>query len=290
MVLKKIVLLGDSSVGKTSLIRRFVFDKFEDSYISTIGCKVTKKNLIIHKGDKEIELSLMIWDVLGRAGYAAVQTRSFVGVHGAFLVADLTRKETLSSLERYWIPLLFSVVDNVPLVFACNKSDLADDYEFEPVEMRTIASRYNIGIKDSLPKDLKTSYSTSAKTGENVEKTFESLGNLVLSEKALKDPVRELYESLVAEGIYDHGDKTTLVGATDAIIVDFCQGFEDDRVAMTLLRQELYRAGIDIRSPSKEGLLKAVEYLAEAESEYKDEKTVIGNKKRRLDWVKGVRD
>ena len=59
---------------------------------------------------------------------------------------------------------------------------------------------------------------------------------------------------------------------------------------MTLLRQELYRAGIDIRSPSKEGLLKAVEYLAEAESEYKDEKTVIGNKKRRLDWVKGVRD
>lgn len=290
MVLKKIVLLGDSAVGKTSLIRRYVFDQFEDSYITTIGTKVTKKELKIHKDDKEIELSLMIWDVLGRAGYTATHARSFTGVHGAFLVADLTRKETLYSLERYWIPLLLSVVENVPIVFACNKSDLSNEIAFSQEWMKVIASKYNIGIEGALPPTLKTSYCTSAKTGENVEKVFESLGHLVLVGKVPKDPVKELCESLVAQGIYRQADKTTLIGATDAIIVDFCEGFDDDRVAMTLLRQELYRAGLDIRSPSKEGLLKAIEYLAEAESEFKDEKTVMNNKKRRLVWARNARD
>jgi small GTP-binding protein len=290
MVIKKIVLLGDSGVGKTSLIRRFVFDKFEDSYITTIGCKVTKKDLVINKGEKDVNISLMIWDVLGRAGYTAVHTRSFVGVHGAFLVADLTRKETLNSLERYWIPLLFSVCENVPLAFACNKSDLVNEYAFEPEEMVAMASRYNIGIEDSLSSNLKSCYSTSAKTGENVETIFESLGHLVLHEKVPKDPVREVFETLVADGIYRHTDRTTMLGATDAIIVDFCEGFEDDRMAMSLLRQELSRASMDIRNPSKEGLLKAVEYLAEAESEFKDQDVVINNKERRLGWVRKARE
>ncbi len=288
MVLKKIVLLGDSAVGKTSLIRRFVFDQFEDTYITTIGTKVTKKELILPKGDKEIDLSLMIWDVLGRAGYTAIHSRALVGVHGAFLVADLTRKETLSSLERYWIPLLLNVVEGVPVVFACNKSDLKDQYAFQPDDMEALISKYNIGLEDTLPQNLKLCYSTSAKTGENVEHIFESLGHMVLSEKSPKDPVKELYESLVAEGVYRNTDKTTLIGATDAIIVDFCQGFEDDRLAMTLLRQELYRAGIDIRSPSKEGLLKAVEYLAEAEAEFKEDKTVMSNRERRMEWARNT--
>lgn len=290
MVLKKIVLLGDSAVGKTSLIRRFVFDQFEDSYITTIGTKVTKKNLKIRKDNKNIELSLMIWDVLGRAGYTSTHARAFTGVHGAFLVADLTRKDTLFSLERYWIPLLFNVVENVPMVFACNKSDLEKKIEFEPEEMKIIASRYIVGIEGSLPTNLETSYCTSAKTGDNVEHVFESLGHLILTEKNPKDPIKELCEKLVAEGIHRQADKNTLIGATDAIIVDFCEGFTDDRLAMNLLRQEFYRAGIDIRSPSKEGLLKAIEYLAEAESEYKDDLTVMSNKEKRLAWARNVKE
>ncbi|UCE37587.1 MAG: GTP-binding protein [Thermoplasmata archaeon] len=289
MVLKKIVLLGDSAVGKTSMIRRFVFDKFEDSYISTIGTKVSKKSLTIPKGDLEVDLNLMIWDVLGRAGYTALHSRTFSGVHGAFLVADLTRRETLDSLERYWIPVLFNVVNNVPLVFACNKKDLEGEYAFQPEEMEKIASKYNVGVENDLPLNLKTTYSTSAKTGDNVENIFQSLGYMVLSEKKPKDPIAELYENLVAQGIYRHTDRGTLIGATDAIIVDFCEGFEDDRLAMTLLRQELLRAGLDVRSPSKVGLLKAIEYLAEAESEFKEEEIVMTNKERRREWARGTK-
>ncbi len=288
-VKKKVVVLGDSAVGKTSLIRRYVLDLFEDSYIATIGSKVTRKDLMIPTPDRTIDLTLMIWDLLGREGYAAFHSRTFAGVHGALLVADQTRKETLSSLERYWIPSLFKVVETVPLVFVCSKSDLVQDTAIGLKDMQEVASRYNVGIEQALSPPLETSYSTSAKTGENVERAFESLGHLVLSDGSLEDPVKELYESLVAMGISRAADKATLIGALDAIIVDFCERFEDDRLAMALLRQEIIRAGIDVRRPSKEGILKAVDYLAEAESEFWDEKTVLRNKVKRLSWARAAR-
>lgn len=287
---KKIVLLGDSAVGKTSLIRRYVFDKFNDTYISTIGSKVTRKEIRISKDDRDVDLNLMIWDILGREGYQAVHARTFAGVHGAILVADLTRSDTLNTLERYWIPLLFKVVGYVPLVFACNKSDLINETAFSQEDMQEIASRYNAKIADSLPEGCSASYSTSAKVGDNVENLFESLGHLMLSGEIPSDPIKELYESLVAMGVERQTDKATAIGALDAIIVDFCEGFEDDRVAMSMLRQEITRAGIDIRSPSKVGLLMVVEYLAEAESEYKDAKEVTDNKDRRMQLARSVEE
>ncbi len=277
---KKIVLLGDSAVGKTSLIRRYVFDQFEDSYISTIGSKVTMKDIRIETPIKKVDLTLMIWDIIGREGYHALHARTFVGVHGAILVADLTRKDTLGSLERYWIPSLYKVADDVPLVFACNKSDLVRDHEFELKDLEDVASKYTIGYDEILPTEIEPTYSTSAKDGGNVETLFKSLGHLVASEKGMKDPVKELYEGVVATGITRTSDKTTPVGALDAIIVDFCRGFEDSRMSMLVLRQEITRAGIDINNPARDGVIKAVEFLAEADSEFKDEKKVRSNLKR----------
>ncbi|MCK4443327.1 MAG: GTP-binding protein [Thermoplasmata archaeon] len=285
---KKIVLLGDSAVGKTSLIRRYVFNQFEDSYISTVGMKAAMKELTIPGDDEDVDLTLMIWDLIGREGYHAIHARSFVGVHGAILVSDLTRRETLYSLERYWIPSLFKIVDRVPLVFTCNKSDLKGKYEFEPEDLVKVASRYSGEPEASLPKSLETSYSTSAKDGSNVERAFESIGHLLLSGEQQPDPVKELYESLIATGIHRTSEKTTAMGALDAIIVDFCEGFEDTRLVMPILRQETARAGIDIRCPSKEGILKLVEYLAEAETEFMDEKTVKENLNKRLEWANGI--
>ncbi|UCG70639.1 MAG: GTP-binding protein [Thermoplasmata archaeon] len=285
---KKIVLLGDSAVGKTSLIRRYVFDQFEDSYISTIGTKATMKEMKIPQEDEEIKITLMIWDLLGREGYHALHARSFVGVNGAILVADLTRKETLNSLERYWIPSLFKVVENVPLIFVSNKSDLVKNFEFEPEDMEVVAARYNIGFEEVLPKWLRTDYGTSAKTGVNVEKVFESIGYMMLSQAEQIDPMKELYESLVAQNIKRTLDKSTPIGVLDAIIVDFCEGFEDSRLAMPILRQEIARAGVDVRSPFKEGIRKLIEYLAEAMTEFHDEKTVLFNLKKRLKWVQGI--
>jgi len=285
---KKIVLLGDSAVGKTSLIRRYVFDQFQDSYISTIGTKTTMKELKIPQEEEDIDLTFMIWDLVGSEGYHAVHTRNFVGVNGAILVADLTRKETLDTLERYWIPSLFSVVENVPLVFACNKSDLKLQYDFSLGDLTDVATKYNAEFTKALPKYLTTEYETSAKTGDNVELVFESLGYMVASSKRKEDPIKELYEGLIAQSIKRSLEKDNPISVLDAIIVDFCEGFEDSRLAMPILRELINRAGIDIRSPSKGGILKLIDYLAEAETEFQDEKTVKSSFEKRKRWAQGI--
>jgi small GTP-binding protein len=287
---KKIVLLGDSAVGKTSLIRRYVFDQFQDSYVSTIGTKATMKELTIPCDEEDIDLTLMIWDLLGSEGYHAVHTRNFVGTNGAILVADLTREDTLLNLEKYWIPSLFKVVENVPLVFACNKSDLTEQFEFSYDDLTETASKYNAEFANVLPETLRMDYDTSAKTGSNVEVAFESLGYMVSLSKRQMDPVKELYEALVAQTIKRTSERNTPIGAMDAIIVDFCDGFDDSRHAMPILREEINRAGIDIRSPSKGGILKLIEYLAEAESEFHKEKTVKSNFEKRKKWAMGIEE
>lgn len=287
---KKIVLLGDSAVGKTSLIRRFVFDQFEDSYIATIGSKVTRKELKIRHRDETVKLKFMIWDVIGREGYYSLHARTLIGVKGAIIVCDLTRKETLNTLEQFWIPFLFKIVGHVPLVFASNKSDLKDEHQFEPQELLDVTNRYNGKLERYLPYGYESSYPTSAKDGGNVEKAFETLGHLILSSHELVDPVKELYESIVAMGVSRTSDKTSSVGALDMIIVDFCEGFSDQRLAMTLLRQELTRASVDINNPTKEGVLRTVEYLGQAENEFMDEKVVVGNLKKRLELANNIKE
>jgi small GTP-binding protein len=285
---KKIVLLGDSAVGKTSLIRRYVFNQFQFSYISTVGSKVTKKNISISSPNKTTDLTFMIWDIIGREGYHALHARTFVGVHGAILVADLTRKETLKSLERYWIPFLYKVVEDVPMVFVGNKSDLKKECEVEPEEMNDMAKKYCGSTDNILGKDLRSAYSTSAKEGTNVEKTFETLGHLLLSDSERKDPVKKICEILRSTGIRRNVDIATPIGALDAIIVDFCDGFTDSRMAMILVRQEIVRAGIDISNPSKKGILNVLEYLAEAEYEFIDEDKVFSNLERRRGMAESI--
>jgi small GTP-binding protein len=277
---KKIVIIGDSAVGKTSLIRRYVFNEFQDSYITTIGSKVTTKECIIKRPHHSVDITFVIWDLIGREGYKGIHARTFAGASGAILVGDLTRKETFENLERYWIPLLLKVVDNVPLIFACNKSDLKGKCEFDPEDIIEIADRYNGHIDGILPRGLATSYSTSAKTGSNVESTFESIGHLLVSSFDSQDPVKKLYENLIALGIHRSSDKNTPVGALDSIIV----------VSMLILRQEIARSGLDVNNPTKEGVLKVVEYLAEAENEFKEEKEVLSNLEKRLDWARKIND
>ena len=291
-VKKKVVLLGDSAVGKTSLIKRFVQDAFEDSYVATVGSKVTKKELAIPRPDKTVDLTFMIWDLLGQEGYTSFHTWTFQGVYGALLVADLTRRDTLDNLERYWIPALVRVADNVPLVFAANKVDLTKEAGFDLADMEHIVAKYNLGLDGVLPSHLTSCYATSAKTGENVERTFESLGHLVLAGRAPEDPVKDLFESLVAMRAVGDADTSTPVGALDAIIVDFCeanQGEFDDRMAMVLVRQEIQRAGVDVRRPTRPGIARFVEYLAQAESQFATTETTAANRNRRLTWALGTK-
>ena len=168
-VMKKVILLGDGAVGKTSLIRRYVDDQYSDDYIFTIGTKVTKKELTVKSGDEDVMVNMVIWDILGQTDFHRTQSEAFKGASGALLVADITRKETLDSLEKYWIPQFEKEAGKVPIIFLANKSDLKNEAKFTDADLANTAKKH----KGS--EEIAKCFLTSAKNGLNVEKAFESL-------------------------------------------------------------------------------------------------------------------
>jgi small GTP-binding protein len=260
---RKVLLIGDGAVGKTSLIRKFVTDKFDDKYIATIGTKVTKKELDLKAPGQNIVLTMMIWDVLGQKGYTSIQAASFKGADGVILVCDFTRLETLKSLEDYWIPNIGDNLSKLHYVFAANKSDLTDKAEFSLDDVQMIASRYD-----------SKAFSSSAKSGENVEELFMNLGKMLI-----KGPKEK--EISLTPGDIDIPEQMSVVEATDMIINDFCNGYGDMEIAMPVIRQQFTRAGMDIRNPTEEGLRQVIEYLAQVERDFKGESDTKKNYTRR---------
>lgn len=170
----KICLVGEGSVGKSSLIRRFVFDEFSDAYISTIGTKITKKEVELKHPlkNEKFKVTLLIWDIMGQKGFRQLlQEAYFYGAQGLIAVCDVTNKQSLKDLDS-WIDSAFSVTGKVPLVFLANKSDLNEKAEFGLEDLEAVISKY----------ERSSALSSSAKTGENVEEAFRTLGIEILKE------------------------------------------------------------------------------------------------------------
>lgn len=169
-IISKISLAGESMVGKTSLIRRFVLEQFDDKYLMTLGTKVSKKTLGITDPRRgKVDMTLMIWDIIGLKGYHdKLHQAHFKGAKGALLVCDMTRTETLECLGR-WAEEIQKVSGKIPLIFLANKMDLPN--EFPEDEFEALARSY----------DTECFY-TSAKTGKNVQHAFECLSRKMLDE------------------------------------------------------------------------------------------------------------
>jgi len=167
MITKKVVLIGDFATGKTSLIRRYVDNQFSDDYLTTIGVKISKKNLQI---SEELELQLMIWDIEGRTDIKETNPAYVMGAHGIILVGDITRK---SSVEH--IPLHYNFVRNIlkntPVVIALNKSDL--------ISNQTIIEMNVLELKESVEGVIDI-FDTSAKESKNVDEIFITLSKAML--------------------------------------------------------------------------------------------------------------
>ena len=265
---KKVLILGDGAVGKTSLIRRYVVDRFSDEYITTIGTKTTKKDLTLAFDGQEWNLSILIWDVLGQKGYTEVQTSAFQGAKGVILVYDVSRPETRGSLVDYWIPRVWRVVGKLPMVIFGNKLDLAEDPRAEEATLASLGELYQC-----------VGYPTSAKTGENVETAFLAFGKELL--RAGEASARQMKHVLVAGDVED-----SIVTVTDKIMADFCREFGDVETAMPIVKQQFTKAGVDVKAPTKDGLLRVIEYLAEVEVGFKPTTRVSENRSRRVAWVR----
>ncbi|MCK4266509.1 MAG: GTP-binding protein, partial [Thermoplasmata archaeon] len=160
-------LLGEGAVGKTSLLRRYVHDTFDDKYIKSIGAKVTKKVIVLPEQDTQVTLT--IYDILGQMTSEKLQASYIRGAAGALLVCDLTRHETLEKLDD-WIRVIDRVLGPTPTILLGNKSDLTDQIQISDDELNNLT--------DSLGG---TFFHTSAKTGLNVENAFELLTKNMLS-------------------------------------------------------------------------------------------------------------
>lgn len=168
----KVCLLGEPRVGKTSLIRKFVLNEFDERYLTTVGTNVSKKTvqLPIPQADLVVDLDLVIWDIMGQSDYRDLLTdRYFEGAQGLLAVADLTQMETLDALYD-WIDRADRVASQVPVVLAVNKADLVPSTADAERKARALADAFN---GDYLV--------TSAKTGANVEKTFTRLAAMIAS-------------------------------------------------------------------------------------------------------------
>jgi small GTP-binding protein len=167
----KLCLLGDGAVGKTSLIDKYVENSFSEEYLLTVGTRTSKKKIMIRNPNlnKDIHLTLIIWDIMGQYSFRKVLHSTFLkGAKGAMIVCDLTRKETLENLDR-WVDTLFVEGQVMPFIVIANKNDLKNKHEFNVSDVNKISSAY-----------LTTTLTTSAKTGENVENAFKLLGEKII--------------------------------------------------------------------------------------------------------------
>lgn len=171
----KVCFIGDAGVGKTSLIKRFVLDVFDDRYIATIGTKVTKKIVEVEESGNNVKVMMLVWDIMGQKGFRELLREAyFFGAHGAIAVCDMTNKESLEEL-RYWIKALTDVAGDVPVVFAGNKADMENDRVISEADLQELASKYKT-----------EAFLTSAKTGQNVEPLFKALGKAMAEKMASK--------------------------------------------------------------------------------------------------------
>lgn len=152
-------MVGDFSVGKTSLTQKFVNNVFSEKYLTTIGVKIDTVDVN--------DVKLIVWDVAGRDSLSPINSSYLVGAAGVILVADGTRTNTVADLPEIW-STVEQRIGSVPCVVALNKADL-EDWQVDPAMAEDIKQRgWDV-------------FNTSAKEGVNVEALFNTLVDRILS-------------------------------------------------------------------------------------------------------------
>lgn len=253
-MMKKMCVIGEAAVGKTSLIRRFVLDKFDDRYIPTLGMKTTAKELQFTMGEDEVRLRLQIWDVIGLRCFSKLQKKTYESSKGAFFVLDITRPGTLYSFEN-WLSSLYKVAGEIPVMVLANKNDLKS--EIKKREIEKIAMDYGFLY-----------YLTSAKTGENVGEAFNTLGKLMIKPwEGLKTmALPEMPETMELEPELEPGRKLSIFEVEDIIMARYCDLLEDSDFAMAIMKEQFKRAGLNYMTPTVKDLKRAIDYLLDAAS------------------------
>ncbi|MBI5000152.1 MAG: GTP-binding protein [Euryarchaeota archaeon] len=172
----KVCLVGESAVGKTSLVKKYVLDVFDETYLTTIGTKVSKKVVQFDSEGVQVSMSMMIWDIMGQSSFRSVlQDSYFFGANGIIAVCDMTRKETLQALDE-WAQAVRDVAGGIPIIIFANKSDLRERHQTSEKDVELKARKHSAPF-----------YLTSAKTGENVNAGFQAIASAIVKRQSKGD-------------------------------------------------------------------------------------------------------
>ncbi|MHA1309582.1 MAG: Rab family GTPase [Candidatus Helarchaeota archaeon] len=153
----KVVLLGDQGVGKTSIIDRYVNNRFKDKYQPTLGVDFLIKDIELN----DAKIKLIIWDIGGEIQWRNKLNLYLNGADSAIIVFDLTRADTFKSL-KFWHEKVLKIAGRIPYIFVGNKMDLEKNRNVSLSQVTTFIKR------KSYPLYLET----SAKSGEKIQKLF----------------------------------------------------------------------------------------------------------------------
>lgn len=156
----KVIIGGDGGVGKTTLLHRYVNDKFLDDTIMTIGVEFFQQDI---ETDNNLICSLLIWDLGGQKQFLHLIPQYRLGASGAILVFDLTRHFTFNTIPK-WVELLRENNPKLPLILVGAKADM-DNSSINDEDIQNLKDKFN----------FMAYIKTSAKTGLNVHKVFEIL-------------------------------------------------------------------------------------------------------------------
>jgi small GTP-binding protein len=175
----KVVLIGESGVGKTSIIAQFTKGIFNQDVMSTNGATFSTKKKDFKDAKKT--LSFEIWDTAGQEKYRSINKIFYQDASIAILVFDITRKDTFEALKNYWyLELRDNSPKDIVIAIAANKCDL---YEYEEVSHDEV---------EEFGKSINALYEqTSAKTGEGIKDLFNSIGYKLLSPENYEDFLRK---------------------------------------------------------------------------------------------------
>ena len=164
----KIILIGDSSVGKTSLLLRYCDGTFDADSISTIG--IDRKCKYLKRDDKYIELN--IWDTAGQERFKSIAKNSFKGADGILLIYDLTNKKTYFSVKKWMDDIKESTdINKIGFIVVANKCDVEkEEIQVDEDMEKKLIETHNIKVMK-----------TSAKNNINVDETFTSLVEMMLN-------------------------------------------------------------------------------------------------------------
>ena len=184
----KLIIVGDTNVGKTNIMSKYIKDQFNITSKSTIGVEFGTK--ILEIDNKKVKAQ--IWDTAGQERYKSITSAYYKGAKGAFIVYDITNKSTFESVDK-WIKDLNSYGDkNLTMLLIGNKSDLEDKRIINKEEGEEKAKSFELGFIE-----------TSAYNGDNIDQAFDIMLKEVLKRYIVENDVNnDEFIFLIIEFIY----------------------------------------------------------------------------------------